>query len=214
MTIRLALCVEGRTEKEFVDNILSPHLERFSIYATATIVVTKHVPDGKNHTGGAVSLDRVVNDVRRLTRHFDHVSTLFDLYGFKGRHAGESADALEARLGAAVNSRNFIPYIQRYEFEALLFARPAAAETLFGADLSQALAEIANRFANPEDINDAPETAPSRRLEALFLKHRNERFRKVVDGPLLALDIGLDAIRTRCPRFNIWLTRLESLADT
>jgi hypothetical protein len=151
---------------------------------------------------------------RRRTLTFDHVSTLFDFYGFSGRLAGESVDALESRLGTAVNHRKFIPYIQRYEFEALLFARPAAAEALFGVDISHAIANIADRFHTPEDINDAPETAPSRRLEALFLKHRNERFRKVVDGPLLALDIGLDAIRTRCPRFNAWLTRLESLAGT
>ena len=214
MTKRLALCVEGRTEKEFVDHVLSPHLQQFSIYATATIVVTKFVADGANHTGGAVNLDRVVKDVRRLTSSFDHVSTLFDFYGFKGRIAGESADALEARIGAAVNRPNFMPYVQRYEFEALLFARPEAAEALFGADVRRAIAAVAERYDSPEDINDAPDTAPSHRLDALFLAYRNEKFRKADAGPLLALDVGLDAMRARCPRFNAWLARLEALAGT
>lgn len=214
MTKRLALCVEGRTEKEFVDALLSPHLQQLSIYVTATIIVTKTVIDGPNHTGGAVNFDRVVNDVRRLAASFDHVSTLLDFYGFKGRTRGESVDTLEKRIGAVVERSNFIPYVQRYEFEALLFARPEAAEPLFGTGVRHAIAAVADQFDNPEDINDAPETAPSRRLEAMFLEHRNEKFRKAYAGPLLALCIGLDAMRLRCPRFNAWLTRLEALGDT
>ena len=212
MSVRLALSVEGRTEKEFVDGLLSHHLQERAIEVTAIIVTTKMVEDGPNHTGGAVSLDRASREVRRLLGSFDHVSTLYDFYGFRGRLAGEGVEALEERLGASVGSPRFSPYVQRYEFEALLFARPDGPGQAFWHDVQGAISEITARFGSPEDINDAPETAPSRRLDQLFLRHRGQGFRKALDGPLLAMDIGLPAIRRSCPRFNAWLARLEALA--
>ena len=36
-------------------------------------------------------------------------------------------------------------------------------------------------------------------------------YQKVVAGPLIARETGLDAIRAECPRFAQWLARLESL---
>jgi len=37
-------------------------------------------------------------------------------------------------------------------------------------------------------------------------------YQKTIHGPLIALDIGLDAMRKACPHFNAWLQRLEQLA--
>jgi hypothetical protein len=71
MTVRLALSVEGRTEKEFVDNVLSSHLQQYFVYVEARTVRTKEVVDGPNHTGGAVNLDRVIREVRSLLPNFD-----------------------------------------------------------------------------------------------------------------------------------------------
>ncbi len=34
-----------------------------------------------------------------------------------------------------------------------------------------------------------------------------------VDGPLLAMEIGLAKIRAKCPRFDGWVTSLESLGS-
>ncbi len=64
-----------------------------------------------------------------------------------------------------------------------------------------------------EQINDDPQTAPSKRLAAFFLDHLNQRYDKPfhVHGPLLALEVGLPAIRAACPRFDTWLSRLEQL---
>jgi hypothetical protein len=36
---------------------------------------------------------------------------------------------------------------------------------------------------------------------------------KTFHGPLLAMEIGLPAIRAACPRFDAWLTRLEHLSN-
>ncbi len=38
-------------------------------------------------------------------------------------------------------------------------------------------------------------------------------FPYVQDGPLLALEIGLERIRSECPGFDAWLRRLESLGE-
>jgi len=54
------------------------------------------------------------------------VSTFYDFYGFKNRTA-TAPEQLEQAIAQLVNPDNlhrFIPYVQCYEFEALLFAVP------------------------------------------------------------------------------------------
>ena len=58
----------------------------------------------------------------------------------------------------------------------------------------------------PEDVDDGPTTAPSKRLES----HLGD-YQKTAMGPLVLHDAGLDVIRAACPRFHAWLERLESL---
>ncbi|MCP4700532.1 MAG: DUF4276 family protein [Gammaproteobacteria bacterium] len=59
----------------------------------------------------------------------------------------------------------------------------------------------------PEQINDNPNTAPSKRIAALV-----PQYKKTLHGPLIAEDIGLDAMCRACPHFNHWFYRLEALA--
>ena len=33
---------------------------------------------------------------------------------------------------------------------------------------------------------------------------------KSTDGPVIAAEIGLEALRSRCPHFDTWLTSVES----
>ena len=65
---------------------------------------------------------------------------------------------------------------------------------------------IRGQFETPEDINDNPETAPSKRIAGAI-----PRYNKRLHGPLLTKEISLEIIRDECPRFNDWMTRLESL---
>ena len=41
-------------------------------------------------------------------------------------------------------------------------------------------------FPTPEDINDSSDTAPSKRIQETI-----RGYKKVVDGPLLAMEVGL-----------------------
>lgn len=101
----------------------------------------------------------------------------------------------------------FIPYLQVYEFEALLFSNATIFETEFERSeildyefLQQTL------LIAPEEINDGLDTAPSKRLEKII-----KGYNKVLYGSLLSSEIGLDTIREKCPRFNQWIERLEKI---
>lgn len=213
--IRLGVSVEGQTEQEFVTKVLAPHLLASDVHAHATIVHTKRERDGTRFAGGAISLERVVRQIRPLLGSFDRVTTLYDFYGFRDRVPGEDVESLERRLAEAVGNVSFIPYVQRYEFEALLFGGNGVLPTSFASDEAAAeLAAIVEQFGDPELINDGRETAPSRRLNTLFLAHFRVNYDKTGIGPPWIAQIGLDRLRARCPRFGRWLQRLEQLGAT
>jgi hypothetical protein len=215
VTVRLAISVEGHTEFEFCREVLSRYLRAFDVYLEPKIVVTQRNISGPNVKGGLVSLDRFKREVRPLLYSFDHVTTLYDFYGFRDRVEGESPDALCARLAATLeNPRHFIPYLQVHEFEALLFAAPALiARFLSCPAIGETLRQAVELCGGAEAVNDNPATVPSKRIEAAFREHLSQRYDKIFHGPLLAMEIGLPAIRAACPRFDVWLGRLERLAD-
>ena len=99
-------------------------------------------------------------------------------------------------------------YVQRHEFEALLFSdvRAFARTAVASSDAERELAAVRDQFASPEDINDSPATAPSKRIARSM-----PRYDKVVDGAQVAAAIGLETMRLECPRFSAWISRLESL---
>ena len=118
------------------------------------------------------------------------------------------------RLGVVVEGQTeaefvgrVFPYVQKHEFEALLFTDVAAFSAINApSDAIDKLRAARSGFATPEDIDDDPATAPSKRIAAVV-----PRYHKVRDGANVAAAIGLPAMRAACPRFNAWLTRLESL---
>lgn len=74
------------------------------------------------------------------------------------------------------------------------------------ANISSRLTTIRDEFETPEDINDSPVTAPSKRVENLLPGYEKPLF-----GNLAVLEIGLTKIRAEYPHFANWLTKLESL---
>lgn len=214
MTLRLAVSVEGHTEYEFCREVLRSHLAAFAVQVEPKIVVTKSTVSGPNVTGGSVGIDRFRNEVRRLLPSFDYVTTLYDFYGFKDRMPGETPDALCQRMSESLSQpRHLIPYIQVYEFEALLFSAPTViSRFLQSRVLGEAMTAAVAACGGPEQVNDDRQTAPSKRLASLFRDHVLQRYDKTFHGPLLAIEIGLPAIRAAYPRFGGWLTRLEQLA--
>ena len=153
--------------------------------------------------------------IAKLIWDFDFVTSLVDFYAFR-KKGGATPDELEQRINQAVSGRirrswdesRVFAYVQKHEFEALLFSNPSCFGAVIDlpANALDALREIRRRFATPEDINDSPATAPSKRIKELI-----PRYVKRVHGPDLAMETGLARIRQECARFNQWLTRLESL---
>ena len=202
--VRLAVVVEGETEGDFVDQVLAPYLLEWDVYSKPTSL------------GGRISVERVANRISELFPSFDFVTSLVDFYGFrdKGTRTAEQLEqdivqGADRRLRPNWDRRRVIPYVQLHEFEGLLFSQVSGFLNTPGADQEaiRQLESIRARFPSPEEINDDPNTAPSKRiLEAL------PDYVKRIDGPQIAQAIGLSTIRAQCPRFDAWVTRLEALA--
>ncbi len=220
MYSRVIILVEGQTEERFVKTILEPYLLAKMIYPIVTILNTKRVKDGPNFKGGVPNYQKVKNDLSNLFRDTSvkAVTTMFDYYALPtdfpgyGTQTGncyEKVSHLENAFAQDINKEVFLPYLQLHEFEALLFSSvEEIADTMPNGDRKRAdLETIRKSYATPEEINNSPETCPSKRLIKLF-----PEYTKVVYGTLISGNIGLDAIRRECPHFNEWLTSIESFA--
>ena len=148
----------------------------------------------------------------RLRRFYDAVTSLVDFYGFrdKGRR---SVEALQEHLAQEIQSkvpdaRQLFPYVQRHEFKGLLFSDTNAfrAVALAAEQDIEALSKIRQQFKTPEDINDDPEGAPSKRIMRTL-----RGYRKAHHGPPVSRRAGLEKIREECQRFHAWLECLEGL---
>lgn len=200
--LRLAISVEGATEREFVSRVLAPYFTGKNIFITSRVL-------GNDRKGGNISIDRAYPIIQKLLYEFDFVTTLYDFYGFQ-KNAGKTVDELQNLLMSKITqekTRNFIPYIQKYEFEALLFSQPSAIANRFNQPEKLAILEsIVKKAVEPEEINGGYDTCPSRRLEKLF-----QGFNKKFHAPVICEQIGIEAIRNACPRFHNWVLQLENL---
>ena len=222
--IEIIIVAEGQTEETFVRTVLAPAFAPAEIYLSARLVSTS--PNGR---GGALSYDRVYRFLRNTLkkRPDTFISTFFDLHQLdtafpdhaaaqKLIDSGARATHLECAFHAdiiartACRAQRFIPHIQPWEFEALLFSDvPALTGTEAGWQTHrEALEKIRAAYDHPEQINGGQTTKPSARLGLL----RNPGFRKVRHGPLAAERIGLSRIEATCPHFAAWMARLRALA--
>ena len=202
---RLAISVEGETEEEFVKEALTIHLQSRGIYATPVLLGRAR---RRRQGGGNVTIDRLAREMQHLRNSFDAVTSLVDFYGFRGkgtRSPDVLVQAIHDRIGR-FDDESVFPYVQVHEFEGLLFADVDAFQTVFQDAPVDDLRSIRSTFDTPEDINDNTMTAPSKRIGKLI-----RDYRKRLHGPLLAVEIGLERIRSECARFDAWLRRLESL---
>ena len=224
---RLLVHVEGETEETFVNEILADHL-----YASGYELVGARLLGNarlRERRGGIRPWSTVKRDIlRHLKEDVGCVATtMVDYYGlprtgekaWSGRaEAGtlpfvQKAACVEGALfadvaltlGGEYEARRFVPFVVMHEFEGLLFSScDAFADGIGRQELAQPFRDIRRQFATPEEIDDSPVTAPSKRVEGLV-----EGYEKPLHGCLAVLAIGLDTIRTECPHFRDWLTRLE-----
>jgi len=200
------------------------HLGVFNISADARPIETSR-NSGKIYRGGNLRYQKAKNDLKKWIKSDRgkdaRFTTMFDLYRLPIDFpsfdiAKASADPykrvaiLEKALKQDIESERFIPYIQLYEFEALLLSQPDdfASHFIERKKEVKELTEICSKFNSPELINDGTETAPSKRIIAKIPDYEGA---KVSAGPLIAKKIGLTIIRKKCPHFNEWLAKLEKL---
>jgi len=221
---RLYVLVEGQTEESFVKNVLAEVLWSRNVHPTPVLLGTP------GHKGGQTSYTRVKRDVVALLKQDRNAycSTMVDLYGLGAGFPGDpppvhlsNIDKVRHVEGAIKEDicgnlpddlrpdLRFIPYLQLHEYEAILFSDPKAfAMGINHPDLRLQFQLIRDEFASPEDINNAPETAPSKRVIAVC-----PSYRKVLEGTQAAAAVGIPAMREQCQHFREWIESLEALAE-
>lgn len=209
---RLLIFVEGQTEEEFVNSVIAPHLrDEFGILS----VIPIKIATSAKAKGGFVSYEYLKNDVQKRIREQDVIVSMFvdyfripvNLPDYSTCLAKGSVDdriqCLENAIRKDIGFPNFIPYIQKHEFEALLFSSNKGFEDLFDESVYHETQSIIGLFSNPEEINSHPKTAPSKRLQAIM-----PNYDKVTDGSMIAMEIGVETILKKCPRFRKWIEEL------
>jgi hypothetical protein len=220
---RIKVIVEGPTEESFIKNVLAMSFWPYRIYLSPIVLGVR------GHQGGRTSYARVKKDVLILLKQDKdaYCSTMLDLYGlgrgFPGTPLPENLTGLQKVLCIEESVKSdicseipdlrpdirFIPYIQLYEYEGLLFSdSDALAAAVRQPGLAPRFREIRDQFPTPEDINDDPNTAPSKRLLRLF-----PRYKKVVEGTLAASQVGVEKMESECPHFRSWLDSLRALGS-
>lgn len=227
--IRLLVHVEGQTEENFVNRVLAPHLYRrgYSLVGARLIGNARR----RDQRGGITGWPSARRDIVRHLHEDQNciATTMVDYYGLPQRGPGAwpgrerasacafpdkaplvqdslTADVREA-MGVDFDARRFVPYLMMHEFEAMLFSDCEG----FGAgidrpELTPRLQQIRNVFGSPEEIDESPAGAPSKRIEALVAGYQ-----KPLLGILAVMEIGLPRIRGECPHFSSWLSHLEDL---
>jgi len=225
---RILIHVEGETEETFVKEILRGHLYRHGFTNVSARLVGN--ARQRNRRGGIRAWSAVRKDIIQHLREdsYSLATTMVDYYAlpqsgeraWPGRaDAGGLPFLLKAatienaiaedicrEMGGNFNPNRFIPFVMMHEFEGLLFSDCERFGKGIGRpDMAANFQAIRDQFASPEEINDSPQTAPSKRVEALI-----EGYEKPLLGTLAVLEIGLDPIRNQCQHFDSWISRLET----
>lgn len=216
---RVLILVEGQTEERFVKDVLRPKLWPKTIDIIPKIVTTKRVKKGPDFKGGITEYKKVENDLHRLlgdtaalfvTTFIDYYGLPPDFPGMSTRPSGSSvarARHVETEWERKIAHQRFHAYLMIHEFEALLFAKPdELAKAVYQPDSNEKLLSIRTSFPTPEDIDDDPHNAPSKRISRIA-----PAYQKKLHGPLITGRIGLEILRQECPHFGEWLNWLESL---
>jgi len=205
---RLIFIVEGQTEEEFVNQVLAPYFVRFGIHSVSAIKIAT----SSTSKGGFVNYEHLKNDIMKRIRETNVIVTTFIDYfrmptNMPKYELSQSKEEIDDRIHllekAIEEDISFIAYIQKHEFEALLFSSNVGFENLYNTKIHTQTAQVIVEYQNPENINTRPDYAPSKRLISIM-----DGYEKVFEGNMIALEVGIDAIIDRCPRFKNWIENL------
>ncbi len=225
--IKILIFVEGLTERKFAENLLQEYLNPNKFHISVTYL---------NKKGGDIEFEKAYKNIHKSIKDGDrYVSTMFDFYGIDSKWPGNedakkfiktgkkvtslkiaetlndrTKEEVEKRLGdRGIDICRFKPYFQIHEFEALVFCDQNILASEIGCKPKDPVFK-GIKFNNPELINGKRDTSPSHRLENIFDK-KKKLYTKTYTGIKLAQQIGIDAMRKKCPNFDSWLKELESL---
>lgn len=228
--------VEGHTENAVLKKLVAPYLGTCGIDIHFPIVLIKHGRGGVRFLTAPQLFDqmqRFLQDKRN-----PYVTTFFDYYGLptgashgwkfiaelksEVQHRGTATIAQMIEMAILENAkenidlpnveRRILPYVQLHELEALFFSEPEKMALTFGSlALTDRFGKIVEECGACEMINDSPDSAPSKRIEAFFPPYKKGRS-TLAHGPRIADRLDLAIVREKCPRFDHWVSNLEKLA--
>lgn len=220
---RISIIVEGHTEIDFIKTLLSPMFSEKGKYLSPRML-------GKPGKKGSVGeYDRAWREMIKMLRQdrLLYVTTMFDFYAMPNSWPGREnaanapfkdkkriveaaiAEDVCERMGRSFDPQRFLPYIQMHEFEALLYAVPSAFDLEFpNRGYSMKIRKIRDQFNTPEEIDDDPSNAPSKRIVSEI-----GHYKKRLHGINIARRIGVEAMKSACPFFADWLNSLETLGE-
>lgn len=224
----LNIIAEGSTEENFVNDVLVGHFAALEIYVSVRKITTgwdRH--SNKPAKGGLRQYSKFRDDVKRWIvsdnqRPYTWYTSFIDLYAFpKGAESPYTTElqnildpykkvkALEDAINKDIDHPKFIPYVQLHEFEAFLLVEPDRLISMYPdgiKGINKLKYDIG--ITNPEEINESPQTAPSKRIIQYFPDYKGQ---KAQVGSLIAQDIGITALRNKCRHFDEWISQLEQI---
>jgi hypothetical protein len=217
--IRVYVLCEGLSEEHFIKNLLSPAFSAQGIILIPIVCTTKRNNNGHKYKGGVSKYAKIQGELSTLCKaHPDeYITMMFDYYRLPSDTPGKISMPhtsifdkvlhLETEICKDIGKRNFIPNITLHEYEGLLFSSPETFSNCgMPSNIIDELHKIRNEHASPEHIDDGDNTAPSKRILALY-----PSYSKVTDGTIIARNIGLDKITSECHHFDGWIKKIMSL---
>lgn len=210
---RIYIVVEGQTEQEFVNEVLRPYFNKFEIYnVTPLLLRTSRI--GR---GGFVNYQHMKNTIMPQLKSMANdliITSLVDFFRIPNNIPNyekcmalsnkiDRINSLEQAINDDIDDDRFFSYIQLHEFEALIFANNNGFEKYCSDNVISETNKIIQSYDNPENINSTPEGAPSKRILSVF-----HSYDKVNDGNILALEVGINEMLNKCPRFNLWINKI------
>ncbi len=215
---KIIIVCEGQTEQKFCKSILQNYFFGKGIEIEFPLI--------QHSAGGIVKWAYLKIQIENHLRQSeaDFVTTFVDFYGIEAHHEFPNWENMLLEMDKNIKmailelgmkndidttlQTRFLPYIQLHEFEGLVFSKFDAFLDYYDENEANfsALAQICNDNINPEMINDSPITAPSKRL----MQHI-PRYNKTTDGIELLKLTGLAMVKSKCPRFDNWINKLEAI---
>jgi hypothetical protein len=219
-SVELRVLCEGQTERNFVTQVLRPHLAPHRVFASP-VGLDKTLTRSNGIVAHGTLRRNIKNEVGRSRAH-QWVTTLIDLYALppdypgwakQGSESGvDRAKRIEQGMREALPNQRFLPFVQVHEFEALVLVDVDRIPDVFPDGEAVGVPDLLRKsigHLEPEEVDDGKTTAPSKRIIAALPAYSAM---KAIAGPEIAARIGMAALRAKCPHFHEWLTRLEGLA--